>query len=342
MSGQSMTKYLRKASGERPPRLALSLALRLAFATALSCLGALSFLGGALADEHTLYESHQLTPSGEYTQGIEGPAVDASGSLFVVNFGRQGTIGKWRPGASRSELFATLPPGSIGNGIRFDREGRMFIADYKKHNVLVIEPGDSAAKVFFHSDHFHQPNDLAIAGDGTLFASDPRFPHSGQIWRIARGADGRGSGQLMSSERSMGATNGIDLSPDSATLYVSESDTREVWAYRLEGTKLTSPRLVKKFDGAELDGLRTDLDGKIYVARPLNGTIAVLAPDQPAESALVREISLRGTEPTNLTFGGSDGKSVFVTQRQGRFIEWFRADRPGREPCLQAPDRCRE
>jgi sugar lactone lactonase YvrE len=287
-----------------------------------------------------LFESHQLTPAGEYTQGIEGPAVDATGTLFVVNFGRQGTIGKVRSGATRSELFATLPPGSIGNGIRFDREGRMFIADFKKHNVLVIEPGSSAAKIFFHSDRFNQPNDLAMAADGTLFASDPHFPHSGQIWRILRGADGKGSGQLMSSERTMGATNGIDLSPDGATLYVSESDTREIWVYRLEGTKLTSPRLVKKFDGGELDGLRTDVDGRIYVARPLNGTIAVLAPDKPADTALVREVSLQGKEPTNLTFGGPDGKTVFVTQRQGRFIESFRADRPGREPCLQAPDRC--
>ena len=328
----SMTKFQRKALGRNRQKLA--------FASALSCLAALSFLSGALAEEPTLFESHQLTLSGEYTQGIEGPAVDAAGALFVVNFGRQGTIGKVKPGESRSELFATLPPGSIGNGIRFDREGRMFIADYKKHNVLVIEPGESAAKIYFHSDRFHQPNDLAITGDGTLFASDPRFPHSGQIWRIVRGADGKGSGEIMSSERSMGATNGIDLSPDGATLYVSEADTREVWAYRLDGTKLASPRLVKKFDRGELDGLRTDLDGKIYVARPLNGTIAVLAPDKPAEAALVREITLRGNEPTNLTFGGPDGKSVFVTQRQGRFIESFRVDRAGREPCLQAPGLC--
>jgi sugar lactone lactonase YvrE len=327
-----MTKCLRKASRAK--------LLRLAFETALSCLGALGLVGAALAEQPALFESRQITPSGEYTQGIEGPAVDAAGALFVVNFGHQGTIGKLKPGASRSELFATLPPGSIGNGIRFDREGRMFIADFKKHNVLVIEPDGSAAKVYFHSDRFHQPNDLAIAGDGTLFASDPLFPHSGQIWRIARGADGKGSGEIMSSERSMGATNGIDLSPDGTTLYVSEPNTREVWAYRLDGTKLASPRLVKKVDRGELDGLRTDLDGKIYVARPLNGTIAVLAPDTPPEAALVREITLRGNEPTNLTFGGPDGKSVFVTQRQGRFIESFRVDRAGREPCLQAPSRC--
>jgi hypothetical protein len=31
---------------------------------------------------------------------------------------------------------------------------------------------------------------------------------------------------------------------------------------------------------------------------------------------------------------------VFVTQKDGKFIETFRADRPGREPCLQASNRC--
>jgi signal peptidase len=138
----------------------------------------------------------------------------------------------------------------------------------------------------------------------------------------------------------MGATNGIDLSPDGATLYVSEADTREVWAYRLDGAKLAAPRLVKKFDAFELDGLRTDLDGRIFVARPLNGTIAILAPDKTPDTALVREVPLRGKVPTNLTFGGPDGKSVFVTQKDGKFIETFRVDRPGREPCLQASAAC--
>src|SRR3954454_19428128 len=38
-----------------------------------------------------LFESTQVTPSGEYTFGIEGPAVDRDGNVFVVNFGRAGT-----------------------------------------------------------------------------------------------------------------------------------------------------------------------------------------------------------------------------------------------------------
>jgi sugar lactone lactonase YvrE len=331
--------------------------MNVAHPTVLAVLATLAAVLRCAAAEPVLFESRQLTPSGEYTSGIEGPSVDAGGTLYVVNFQHQGTIGKLSPGAVRSELFATLPAGSVGNGIRFDRDGRMYVADWKNHNVFVFERGQPGPRVYFHSDGcslggqspcFNQPNDLAVTADGTLYASDPNFASGkGQIWRITRGPDGNGRGEVMlSSERQMGAINGLDLSPDNATLYVSESSTPEdckppstarcVWAYRLDGATLTAPRLVKKFEGFDLDGLRTDLDGKIFVTRPGNGTVAVLSPD----GTLVREIRLRGKEPSNLTFGGPDGKIVFVTQGDGRFIETFRVDRPGREPCLQTPNAC--
>ena len=78
-----------------------------------------------------LFESVQVTQAGEYTFGIEGPAADLDGNLFVVNFGKAGTIGRLPAGGTASELFTVLPEGSVGNAIRFDRNGTMFIADYK-------------------------------------------------------------------------------------------------------------------------------------------------------------------------------------------------------------------
>ena len=212
----------------------------------------------------------------------------------------------------------------------------MYVADFKKHNVWVIERGETTPHLYFHSDRFNQPNDLAIAADGTLYASDPRFasPAGGQIWRITRGADGKGQGEVMSSTRRLGVTNGIDLSPDGATLYVSESNSRQVWAYRLDGSKLLDPRLVRGFADFEVDGLRTDVDGRIYLARLSAGKIAIIA----ADGSLEREVPLSGKQPTNLTFGGPDGRTVFVTQKEGRFIEAFRVGRR-REPlsrCLIA------
>jgi DNA-binding beta-propeller fold protein YncE len=278
-----------------------------------------------------LFESRQLTPNGEYTFGIEGPAVDAAGNFYAANHLRPGTIGTVAAGATRSELFAELPAGSIGVSIRFGRDSRMFVADYKQHNIFVFGSGAAAPRVYFRSDNFNQPNDMALARDGTIYASDPNWKRrDGQVWRIVPDGDA-GRGEPMLTTRKFGTTNGIDLSPDEKTLYVGESETREVWAYRIDGAKLAAPRLVRKFADHSLDGLRTDIDGRIYVARILKGTIEVLTPD----GKTIREIPLRASEPTNLAFGGPDGKTVYITQRKGGFIETFRVDRPGREFCLQ-------
>ena len=256
----------------------MAITLRRAFSLALEV--AIFGVATALAAEPPLFESRQITPAGEYTFNIEGPAVDARGDLYVVNFRKPGTIGILRSSASVSELFTELPEGSVGNAIRFDRAGRMFIADWKKHNVFLIEPGQTRPVVYFRSDQFNQPNDLTVAADGTL--------------------------------------------------YVGESETREIWAYRIEGTRLVDGRMLRKFGDLDIDGLRTDVDGRLYVVRILKGTIAVLSPD----GKLLREIPVTAKEPTNLAFGGPDGRTVFVTQRKGGFIETFRVDRPGREFCL--------
>jgi sugar lactone lactonase YvrE len=291
-----------------------------------------SVVSPAVAQQAPL-QSRPITPAGEYTFGIEGPAVDQRGNLYVVNFEKAGTIGKLANGAARSELFATLPEGSVGNAIRFDRMGRMFVADYKKHNIFLVGDGGKDIETYFHSDDFNQPNDMTIAEDGTIYASDPHWKrHDGQIWRVAMSADGKVFGEKMTAERGMSTTNGIDLSPDGKTLYVGESDTREIWSYRIDGARLRSATLLKKFDDFSIDGLRTDIAGNLFVARILKGTIAVLTP----EGKLKWEIRLNGREPTNLAFGGDDGKTVFVTQRQGGFIESFRSDQAGREYCFWA------
>lgn len=284
------------------------------------------------AVESRLFESTQVSPAGEYTFGIEGPAVDPEGNLFVVNLGRPGTIGRLPPGSAASVLFATLPEGSVGNAIRFARDGTMFIADYKKHGILAIPKGTTEPVLWFRSDEMNQPNDITIARDGTIYASDPNWKgREGHIWRIAKAADGAVQGHVMAAPRAMGTTNGIDLSPDGRTLYVGESSNGQIWAYTISGNELIAPRLVKAFQPDTIDGLRTDASGRLYVARILKGTIALMKPN----GAVEREIALKGKEPTNLAFGGSDGKTVFVTQRQGGFVESFRTDQPGREYCLQ-------
>ena len=170
------------------------------------CSSILLVVAASSAEAETkLFERVQVTPPGEYTSGIEGPAADPDGHLFVVNFGKPGTIGRLPAGGAASEQFTALPEGSVGNAIRFARDGTMFIADYKKHNIFAISKGATEPVVWFHSDEMSQPNDITIARDGTIYASDPNWKgREGHIWRIAKGSDGSVQGQVMLAPRAMG------------------------------------------------------------------------------------------------------------------------------------------
>ena len=72
--------------------------------------------------------------------------------------------------------------------------------------------------------------------------------------------------------------------------------------------------------------MRCDNQGNLYVTRHGKGTIVKLS----SEGKLLREIQLKGEKPSNLAFGGKDGKTIFVTLQDRGYIESFRVESPGR------------
>lgn len=272
------------------------------------------------APQEPLFVARPLTLPGEFTGGIEGPACNTARDVFAVNFGTQGTIGRVRKNGI-GEIFVTLPTGSVGNGIRFGKDGTMFVADYAGHNILQIDPRDRKVTTLAHNPMMNQPNDLAIGPDGTLWASDPNWPKQiGQIWRI----DPDGSTTLAVPD--MGTTNGIEVSPDGRTLYVNESVQRNIWAFTIARDKsLTNKRLFRKFEDHGFDGHRCDAQGNLYVTRYGKGTVVKLSP----EGDILQEIPVLGSRPSNLCFGGTDGRTIYVTEVEHTRLVKFRVDEPG-------------
>ncbi len=269
-----------------------------------------------------LYQTFDWVGDNTFTAGIEGPAQGQNGVLYVVNYQKEGTIGRVT-GKNQVELFIELGNGSIGNGIRFDSDGNMYIADYTNHNILMVAKDQKNAQVYAHSSLMHQPNDIAIMDNGILFASDPNWSNnSGQLWRIDR------DGQLTLLEKSMGTTNGIEVSPNNETLYVNESVQRKVWQYQLSNDgSIQNKKLLISFDDFGLDGMRSDIKGNLYIARYGKGVVAIVSPS----GELLREVKLKGQFPTNVAFGGEDGKTVFVTMQKRGAIEAFISEHRGRK-----------
>jgi sugar lactone lactonase YvrE len=271
--------------------------------------------------EETLQNtSTDFTKENEFTGGIEGPATDANGTIYAVNFKEEGTIGKIDAKGNTS-LFIKLPNGSIGNGIRFDKNGTMYIADYKNHTILQIKKGANAATIFASDSTMNQPNDVAISPNGALYASDPNWKEStGNIWMTK-------NNKLVLLESNMGTTNGIEVSPNGKTLYVNESVQRKIWKYDIqENGSITNKQQFASFTDFGLDGMRCDNKGNLYVCRYDKGTVAVFSP----VGKLIREVQLTGKKPTNITFGGKDDKHCFITLADRGCLETFEAENSGK------------
>jgi len=279
-----------------------------------------TFIMALVSCQNQVDKSVDFTKEFLFTEGIEGPAVDSENNLYAVNFEREGTIGIVNP-KGQATLFISLPNGSIGNGIRFDKEDNMFIADYVNHNVLKIVKGTKEVDIYAHHDSLSQPNDLAIAPNGTLYASDPDWKSgTGKLWKI----DPSGF-HLLESE--MGTTNGIEVSPGGDKLYVNESVQRKIWVYDISAQgDVENKRLFYEFEDFGMDGMRCDIKGNLYVCRYDAGKVVVLDPG----AKIIREVILKGKKPSNITFGGKDDKDCFVTLADRGCFETFKADFPGK------------
>ncbi|MBM4095364.1 MAG: SMP-30/gluconolactonase/LRE family protein [Planctomycetes bacterium] len=270
--------------------------------------------------EKPLEKAVPLTKPGEFTSGIEGPACGPAGDIFAVNYGKQGTIGRVTPDG-KGEIWVTLPAKSVGNGIVFNKQGKMFVADYTGHNILRIDPASKNVEVFAHNPQMNQPNDLAISEDGTLWASDPNWGKgTGQLWRI----DANGSTRRVAED--MGTTNGIEVSPDGKILYVNESVQRNLWAFPILPDKtLGQKKLLTQFPDHGFDGMRADAAGNLHVTRHGKGTVAIVSP----KGEVIKEIEVLGKNPTNICFGGPEGKTAYVTEVDGKRIVSYRWEVPG-------------
>jgi gluconolactonase len=111
----------------------------------------------------------------------------------------------------------------------------------------------------------------------------------------------------------MTAPNGIGLSPDGKQLHVSEA--RQLWTYDLSGPGTLGPSTsYPQADHAKLrersiaDSLKVQADGKVCVCTLLAGGISIIDAAGSTEF-----IDFADPMTTNLAFGGTDMRDVWVT-----------------------------
>lgn len=247
-------------------------------------------------------------------QFTEGPAADRQGNVYFTDIPAE-KIYKVTP---RGELSVFQDKSNHANGLMFNQKGELvacemdgqvvaWSADGKSRRVLAAE---------YQGKRFNAPNDLVIDRSGGIYFTDPTFRApmplpQGKAAVYYLSPDGKVT-RLVDD---LPNPNGIILSPDEKTLYVIPSGQAEMMAYPVEAPgKLGKGRVfctLKQPEGRSGtggDGLTVDVKGNLYITSQLG--IQVFDP-----SGKLLGILSFPEQPANVTFGGPDRKTLYVTAR---------------------------
>lgn len=235
----------------------------------------------------------------------------------------------------------TAPPGAfIGpNGMIADTDGGVLLCQHGNRRIVRVSEDMSITPYLekFEGHRFNSPNDLVYRNDGALYFTDPPYGLSKQDDDPAKELNFNGvflykDRKLTVVARDLTRPNGIALSPDEKTLYVSNSDEKKrLWMrYDVAPDGMVSNGRVfydltdAKEQGIP-DGMKVDSQGNIYAAGPegvwvFSSEGKHLGTIQPGETV------------ANCAWGG-DGKTLYITASTG--IYRIRVNVPGKKATYQ-------
>jgi len=302
----------------------------------------------AASSAHTVPGGETILPPGTELEEVfsdahftEGPAVAPDGTVYFsdITFTDQadmqaGHIWRYNPETGQTAVFRS--PSGMSNGIKFDAQGRMVVAegaDFGGRRITRTDLTTGKSEIvagLYNGKAFNSPNDIAIDEQGRIYFTDPRYAGHEPVEQPIMGVyriDADGTIHLVVTDA--GKPNGIAVSPDQKTLYVGSHDNgatgalpdemtfhkgrMALLAYDLspEGTAVFRETLVDYAPQNGPDGFTVDVEGNLYVAvrdeaRP---GIYVYSHDGK-ELAYIQTPEL----PTNVAFGrGEAGKTLYIT-----------------------------
>ena len=217
---------------------------------------------------------------------------------------------------------ALREPGA--NGLFAEPGGTVLLADSGNRLVARLDPATkrkTPLATHYDGRRFNSPNDIIRRSDGAVFFTDPPYGLTGLDDSPAKELDFNGvyrldhDGSVHLLDDSLGFPNGIALSPDQRTLYVSNSDpARPIWmAYTLDAAGDVRDKRVFA-DASDLagndnqglpDGMAVAADGTLFATGP--GGVLVFDRDGKRLGRIATAATV-----SNCTFG-DDGRTLYMT-----------------------------
>ena len=250
----------------------------------------------------------------------EGPLWHPDGWLYFNDI-RPGTLYAMKPGEAPAMLRKT----DGGNGLTFDLQGRLIHCEGEGRCVTRTEHDGTVTTLVdrFEGGRFNRPNDVICHSDGSLWFTDPSMRihfaereipgpvRADTVWAGAAVYRLAPDGAL-TSVVTVEYPNGLALSPDERTLYIANTRSTEyIHAVDVDAQGNMLRRRIfadmSADDGPGIpDGMKVDALGRVFCTG--SGGIWVFEADGThIDTIRLPEMAV------NLTFGGDDLRTLFVT-----------------------------
>ena len=236
----------------------------------------------------------------------EGPAADTSGNVYFTDIPKS-TIYKYNINGTLSVFSDSIP----GNGLAFDNNEKLVVCGNNARNISRIDVGNRKIEIVantYMGKKFNSPNDLWIDEMNGIYFTDPRYGNrdnmemeTEQVYYIdpEKNSVKRVTDDLI-------RPNGIYGFDKGKKILIADPGASKVYEYNIK--KNGEIRNKKVFiNNEKVDGITLDNLGNIYVAS--EGIIIYNKHGQ------ILEIIKTDKNPTNVCFGGSDFKTLFITAR---------------------------
>ena len=237
----------------------------------------------------------------------EGVASDARGDVYFTDIP-----------ASRIHYYDISDQGKIfkensnrANGLHVDNAGNIIACEGAEGGRLVqinLQGKVTVIAEGYDGKSFNSPNDLWESPNGGFYMTDPRYGRSRD--NLPQGGEhvyyipGEGKPVIRVCD-DLVRPNGVTGTEDGSILYIADHGAGKTYRYTiLEDGTLTDKQLFAE-EGS--DGMTLDSQGNVYLT---NTAVKVYNP----AGRLIESIEVPES-PTNVSFGGKDGKTLYITAR---------------------------
>ncbi|MDA7864602.1 SMP-30/gluconolactonase/LRE family protein [bacterium] len=224
----------------------------------------------------------------------------------------------------KKNSLQTLVPDAGRISASFFNHGRLYISDNGVGKISFLDGRNKVVVADFaelktaEEKRDYRPNDLVIDHLGGIYVT---FTPQGKVIYVTP------EGEFKVAVQSVPTPNGLILSPDGKTLYVSSVASKQIWAYQVkQAGQLSEARQIAAMDDGPArgaDGMAMDRAGNVYCAGP--SAIWIWSPS----GELLDKIACP-TKPINCTFGDPDMRSLYITAAGGLYRQRMKIS--GRAP----------